>query len=104
VVRSESELVALADQIARTTMSGLRGERRTRLQELRGTLPVEDQMLLVLRVERELDWNDLVRVMNDGATLDAATLARESARLRKRFQLATDKLRELARERGLLDR
>jgi hypothetical protein len=34
--------------------------------------------------------------------LDEFALERESARLRKRFQAAKDRLRDLARDRGLL--
>jgi RNA polymerase sigma-70 factor (ECF subfamily) len=63
-------------------------------------------MLLVLRVDRRLDWNELARVLGEAghdACVDPVSLARESARLRKRFQLVKNKLRELARREGLLD-
>ncbi|HEY4059502.1 MAG TPA: hypothetical protein VGM39_22945, partial [Kofleriaceae bacterium] len=68
---------------------------RNRVRELRETLPEEDQLLLVLRVERELEWRDLSRVMNPEQELDEEMLTRESARLRKRFQAVKDRLREL---------
>ena len=66
-----------------------------RLREIRQTLPPEDQMLLVLRIERELDWKDLCRVMNPEAELGDDELTRESARLRKRFQGVKERLRQL---------
>ena len=91
------QLAVLAEQVRVTTMSRLRREQRTRVQELRQTLPVEDQMLLILRVERDLDWTDLVRVMNPDADFDAAALTRESARMRKRFQSVKERLRDLVR-------
>jgi RNA polymerase sigma-70 factor (ECF subfamily) len=86
-------------------------DRRSRIAALRDALPVADQTLLMLRVDRQLAWRDLVRVLHeddatsDGsspAPLDEATLTRETARLRKRFQLVKDKLHALAREQGLV--
>jgi hypothetical protein len=37
------------------------------------------------------------------APADAAMLRRESARLRKRFQLVKERLRDLAKEEGLIE-
>jgi RNA polymerase sigma-70 factor (ECF subfamily) len=102
----ESALEAVAIAVRTATLTYLRTEKRTRLQALRDLLPEEDRMLLVLRVDRNLEWNDLARVLGerDGdATLEGAVLAREAARLRKRFQLVKDKLRELARREKLVD-
>ncbi|HEY4181150.1 MAG TPA: sigma-70 family RNA polymerase sigma factor [Kofleriaceae bacterium] len=92
---SDSQLSALALQIRTDTSSRLAAEKRNRVRELRETLPEEDQLLLVLRVERELEWRDLARVMNPEQELDEETITRESARLRKRFQAVKDRLREL---------
>ena len=62
-----------------------------------------DRALLVLRVDRGLSWNDLARVLNeDGEPLDDAALKRESARLRKRFQLLKRELLELGRAAGVV--
>lgn len=92
---THSEMAALALAVRTDTLSRMRDERRDRLRALRQTLPTEDQLLLVLRIERELDWKDLARVMNPDAELDAVTLTRESARLRKRYQAAKERLRAL---------
>jgi RNA polymerase sigma-70 factor (ECF subfamily) len=96
VLVSDSEFRRLADRVRNSTQSRLAREKRNRLRELRETLPAEDQTILILRVERELDWRDLTRVFHDGAALDEATLDRESARLRKRFQSIKDRLKKLA--------
>ena len=95
VLIGDADFSGLMQQVRTTTVSRLRREKRSRLRELRETLPSEDQALLILRVERELDWKDLSRVMNPGVELDAAALARESARLRKRFQAVKERLRAL---------
>src|SRR5262249_42480485 len=95
VLITDSQVAALAQEVRTGTRSRLRNERRSRLRELRETLPVEAQLLLVLRVERELDWKELARVMNPEAELDEESLARESARLRKRFQSVKERLKAL---------
>ncbi len=102
-----------AEKVRTETLAYLRTERKTRLQALRDALPEEDRMLLVLRVDRGFAWNELARILaegegeggegDDAPTLDDAAVVREAARLRKRFQLVKDRLRELARKEGLLE-
>ena len=98
------ELSALEQKVRSQTASYLRTQSRTRFAALRESLPPEDQALLVLRVDRQLAWTDLARVMQtaDAAPLDEPTLKREAARLRKRFQLIKDKLYALGRREGLI--
>jgi RNA polymerase sigma-70 factor (ECF subfamily) len=79
-----------------------RTEVKDRFRELREELAEDDRMLLVLRVDRGLDWSEAARVMAGNATLDAAAIAKESARLRKQFQRLKDRIRVLAEQRGLL--
>jgi len=102
----DSALEGVAHAVRTETLAFLRTEKRTRLQALRDALPEEDRMLLVLRVDRQLAWNDLARVLHEsdeGTPLDDAAIAREAARLRKRFQLVKDRLRELAKKEGLIE-
>jgi hypothetical protein len=48
-------------------------------------------------------WTEIARVvLGAEGDVDAAALKRESARVRKRFQLVKERLRELALARGLL--
>ena len=99
-----SDLSALGQKVRSETVSYLRTQRKTRVAALRDALPAEDQALLVLRVDKQLPWNDLVRVMHpeDGPPLTDEIIAREGARLRKRFQLIKEKLYELGRREGLV--
>src|SRR5579859_6330039 len=53
----QSAIEAVADAVRTGTLTYLRTEKRTRLQALRDLLPEEDRMLLVLRVDRKLEWN-----------------------------------------------
>jgi RNA polymerase sigma-70 factor (ECF subfamily) len=100
-----SEVAQLAEQIRSETLPYLRTKVRSRIAQLRDALPPDDQMLLVLRVERELSWNELATVLRgeDEEPLEGDALKREAARLRKRFQLVKDELRERGRAEGLLE-
>jgi RNA polymerase sigma-70 factor (ECF subfamily) len=103
---SEPMLQEIAQKVRSETMSFLRTEKKTRLQALRDALPEQDRMLLVLRVDRGLSWNELARVFSerDGpGSPDDATITTEAARLRKRFQLVKERLREQAKREGLIE-
>jgi RNA polymerase sigma-70 factor (ECF subfamily) len=99
-----STLPGAVAQVRSQTLPHLRTEIKSRIAELRATLAPEDQELLVLRVDRKLAWTDLAQVLRgeDEPPLAGDALKREAARLRKRFQLVKDNLREMARREGLL--
>jgi hypothetical protein len=59
-------------------------------------------MILVLHVDRGMAWNELAQVMAEDDELAGPALTKESARLRQRFHRLTERLRELARQEGLL--
>jgi RNA polymerase sigma-70 factor (ECF subfamily) len=101
----DSRLEALCAQIRTETAPWLRTEKQSRFAELRASLPKEDQALLMLRVDRQLSWNDLAQVLreeDEGPPLAGEALKREAARLRKRFQVVKERLYELGREAGLI--
>jgi RNA polymerase sigma-70 factor, ECF subfamily len=95
----EGSQVDVALRIRTDTASWLRTSARDRFTALRDSLPEDDRMLLVLRVDKHLAWNDLARVMHpeDAEALDEEGLKREAARLRKRFQHVKERLLELKR-------
>lgn len=98
-----SQVSALVAQVRSETASYLRSERRTRFAALRESLSPEDQALLVLRVDRQMAWNDLALVLRGGGEpLGQDALKREAARLRKRFQLLKERLLELGRAAGMV--
>lgn len=94
-------LSALVERVRTQTEAYRRTEVKDRMQVLRETLPPDDQMLLILRVDREMQWRELALAMLEGSAAPA-DLDREAARLRKRFERVKDTLRELARRDGLL--
>jgi RNA polymerase sigma-70 factor (ECF subfamily) len=96
-------LSAIEQKIRTVTLAAARTEARSRIAQLRESLPIDEQTILILRVNRNLDWKEIAQVMTeDGMALDSAALGKEAARLRKRYQLAKDKLRRMALEQGLL--
>lgn len=90
----------VAVKVRTQTVEYLKTEQKDRFAALRESLPEEDQMLLILRVDRRLSWEELARVMS--ADVSDEDLAKESARLRKRFQLVKEKLRAMGERAGLL--
>jgi RNA polymerase sigma-70 factor (ECF subfamily) len=100
---SPSHLRDVARQVRTQTASYLGTERRSALQELRRELSEEEQLILVLRVDRDLSWTEVAQVfMEERDLADADDLARVSARLRQRFKTSKRRLKQLASQRGLL--
>lgn len=90
------EASALAARV--TTATALRvEERRTALDHLRDALTLDEQTLLVLRVDQGLSWAEVAEVLatDDGTAPSVATLTKRYERLRER-------LAKLASEEGLL--
>jgi len=98
-----SEITDLAERIRSRTRPHLQTEVKTGLAAIRAALDDEDRMLLVLRVDRGMSWNDVARVMaNDDDGDSDAQIARVAARLRKRFQTVKETIRERALATGLI--
>jgi RNA polymerase sigma-70 factor (ECF subfamily) len=65
--------------------------------QIRQQLDDDDQLLLVLRVDRNLAWRDIAHVML-GEDAEPDEVTRKAATLRKQFERVKDRLRELAAE------
>jgi RNA polymerase sigma-70 factor, ECF subfamily len=75
---------------------------KDRFRQLREQLTAEDQMLLILRVDRGMAWRDLALALSGDVTLSEEAITRETARLRKAFERVKQMLKELAAREGLL--
>jgi RNA polymerase sigma-70 factor (ECF subfamily) len=83
----------------RATRSTFAADRRRTLIRLRDELPIEDRTLLILRMDRDLKWGEIALAFaDDPQALSAEDAKRESARLRKRFELVKKRLIARARE------
>ncbi|HVW30768.1 MAG TPA: sigma-70 family RNA polymerase sigma factor [Polyangiaceae bacterium] len=98
------ELAELADAVRTETHPYLRTEAKSKLSALRDRLSPDERALLVLRVDRGLDWLDVARILftEEGASSDD-DLKTGAARARKRFQSLKEKIRRMAKETRLLE-
>jgi RNA polymerase sigma-70 factor (ECF subfamily) len=99
---AQDQLSEILETVRTQTRVYQRTDMKNRVRALRDKLDPDDQMLLVLRVDRGLSWRDLALAVSGNADLDEESLKRESARLRQCFQRIKEELRRLAREQGLL--
>lgn len=100
---TSADLSAVVQRVRTDTALHLRTPVKNRFRELRGQLTEEQQNLLILRIDRDLSWRELVIVMGEGEPpASEDELNKAAARLRQRFQTAKDRLRELAQAEGLL--
>lgn len=86
-----------------TTQLHLRTEVKGEIQKLRDELTPTDRDLLALRIDRGLPWREVAHAMlpaNEPA--DDERIHRLEASLRQRFVEVKNRLRHLAKERGLL--
>jgi RNA polymerase sigma-70 factor, ECF subfamily len=96
-----TELSEVADGVRSRTLPYLRSEVKDQFAAIREGLDESDRALLVLRVDRRLDWLEIARVFCDDDPSEGE-LVRTSGRLRKRFQAVKLEIRRRASELGLL--
>ena len=96
-------LSEIAEKVRTATLTAARTDAKGRMAQLRESLRPDDQMLLVLRVNRKLGWKEIARVMwHEGEDVDDAVLDKEAVTLRQRYQAIKERLRRLAEQRGLV--
>jgi RNA polymerase sigma-70 factor (ECF subfamily) len=98
--RKERMRTTMASRLAASIASGesrLRAARRDRLAELRAALEPGEQTLLILRLDREMSWDEVATVLSvQGDEVDAAAV-------RKRFERIKGKLARMAKAQGLIE-
>ena len=97
------EALDLAAQARTPTPPHARTTIRDGVERLRASLKPDDQTLLILRVDRDMAWLDIARVLSEpGTEPKEAELRVESAKLRKRFERLKERLRAMAQAEQLL--
>lgn len=87
------EVEEIEQRVRTTTVTHLRTDAKDRVRAIRASLDPDDQMLLVLRIDRDMPWNEVARVFLGVDAVDEATIARKAAALRKQFERIKDALR-----------
>jgi RNA polymerase sigma-70 factor (ECF subfamily) len=87
------EVARAAEQLRTRTLPYLRTDVKDRVAALREELTPEDQAILILRIDRRLEWREVARALaeegeegDSGASLSDAEVTRRAAALRKRFE------------------
>lgn len=97
-----SEISHIAERVRSRTRPYLNTQVKLGFAAIRDSLDDGDRVLLVLRVDRAMSWNDVARVMaNEGDDSDEE-ISRSAVRLRKRFQSVKQTIRERALATGLI--
>jgi RNA polymerase sigma-70 factor (ECF subfamily) len=91
----------LVERVRDTTECYKRTAVKDQFRALREQLDLEDQSLLILRVDRNMSWRELAQTLSGTVDLDEAVIERESARLRKAFERVKRELKRLSEARGL---
>ncbi len=94
-------LSELEARIRTTTLAHLKSEVREAVTRLRDKLAPDDQALLVLRIDRNLSFQE-VAVILSGTPLEETERKKRAAALRKRVERLKQKLRTMAEAEGLL--
>lgn len=93
--------LSAAPDVAAVLRTVTRDIQRTEVKDefriLREQLAPDEHELLLLRLDRQLAWKDIARILGGDDNLDA-----RAALLRKRFERAKERLRKLAIEHGLI--
>lgn len=98
-----SEITDLAERVRSRTRPHMQTEVKVGFAAIRETLDEADRLLLMLRVDRAMSWNDVARVMASEEDDDSdGEIQRAAARLRKRFQSVKDQIRARAIATGLI--
>jgi RNA polymerase sigma-70 factor (ECF subfamily) len=96
----EPGLAQLEAKLRSETAPFLKSEAKSRVALLRQRLHPHDQALLILRVDKGLEWEEVARILGDTPTPSEDRLRRRAAALRKRFERVKAQLRKMAEELG----
>ncbi len=98
-ISDHPELLEVEARVRTTTLTYLRSETKDRVRRLREELEPDDRTILVLRIDRDMSWNEVAAIMLGDRVEDEATRTQHAAWLRKRFERIKERLRAmLARE------
>lgn len=92
----DSQLVVRPVHERSETRPWFRTDVKNKLRDICERLTIKQRMVLSLRVEKQMAWTDIARVMNQGeAWLTDESLRREAAALRQQFRRLKVELRKM---------
>jgi RNA polymerase sigma-70 factor (ECF subfamily) len=97
-----SVLERLEHEVRQSTFLHMKTEVKDRVKKLRDALDADEQTLLILRVDKKLEWDEVARVMLDDEAVSDAAIKKKAAALRKRYERVKERLTVLAKAEGLI--
>jgi RNA polymerase sigma-70 factor (ECF subfamily) len=103
-LKDAPEVMEAIEKIRTGTATYLQTGFRNEVYDLRAQLTLEQQEILILRLDRGLAWRNIAFIMQDeNEPEDEAQLERHTQTLRKRYDRIKEKLRRCAEQAGMLD-
>lgn len=103
IASNQSRFAQAVAQLRTATKMHLRSEIKHQMRSLYRALPDDDRSLLFLRIDKQMSWGDIARVVSGrGEEMEDAEVKQWANRLRQRFHQVKRRLKELARAEGLL--
>jgi len=93
----------LVEQVRNETRAYHKTEVKDRFRALREKLEPSDQVLLTLRVDRQMSYRDVAITLSGTPDWDEEAIERESVRLRQAMAKVRRELRRLGESEGLLE-
>jgi RNA polymerase sigma-70 factor, ECF subfamily len=91
------------EELRSATRPWLRTDVKSAFARMREMLDPEDRALLLLRIDGRLAWEEVAEIVWDAPKpVPAEALRRKAAALRQQFRRIKSRLREMARDEGLL--
>jgi RNA polymerase sigma-70 factor (ECF subfamily) len=99
------EIAEAVEKVRTQTATFLQTGFRNKIRDLRAQLTLEEQQILILRLDRGLSWRDIALILrNASEPEDETALQRQTQTLRKRYDRLKGKLRHHAEQFGMINR
>lgn len=103
VSSGNSRFAQAVDQVRTATRMHLRTDIKNRMRSLYKRLADDDQTLLFLRIDKRMSWEEIAIILSgQGQDMSDADVKQWANRLRQRFHVVKQRLKELAKAEGLL--
>ncbi len=103
IASHKSRFARAVTQLGAATETYLRSEVKRQVRDLYKKLSYDDQCLLYLRIDQQMSWQEIATVISgQGEQMEEAENKRWANRLRQRFHVVKQRLKELAEEEGLI--
>ncbi len=99
----KSKFAQAVTKLRDVTKMHLCTEVKSQMRKIYDELPDDDRSLLFLRIDKQLSWQDIAVIMSgQGEEMKQAERKQWANRLRQRFHVVKQRLKDLAKDEGLI--